>query len=120
MEKFSRYRRDLDEHVDAVSTEGVIRTISPTAKQNTNGKLYYTFTADVNMPNGSTMLVLGQVYESSFDFLGDKPRQGESFIFAIEKEQLMAGNNKVWYILGHAIDEIDESHLDQIENLFDE
>jgi hypothetical protein len=114
--KFDRVRKDTGLREETFATNGTIRTIAPTAKANTNGNLYFTFTADVELPGSKTMLCMGQVYESAFDFLGDKPKVGDELVFAVAMDNLRANNNKVWYILGHVIEEIDEERLEQIES----
>jgi hypothetical protein len=116
MRKFMRTRKDTNEDVEMFGTEGVIKSISQNSKSNSNGNVFYNFTAEIKMPRGN-ILCLGQVYENSFEFLGGKPAIGAKFGFTTAVYDLMQGNNKVWSISGLSVDEIDEAMLSDIDAL---
>lgn len=116
MRKFTRTRKDTDQEIEMFGTEGVIKTIGTNSKPNTNGNMYFNFTAEIDMPRGP-ILCLGQVYERSFEFLGGKPKVGDRFSFSIPLDQLREKNNKVWNISGHTVDTIDEALLADIDAL---
>lgn len=114
MKKFHRINKRTGEEIEMFGTVGTIESIAASGKFNSNGNEFYNFTAKLQMPRG-TILSLGQVYESSFEFLDGKPKKGDKLAFAISLEELKAGNNKTWSISGKAIDEIDEAMLEDID-----
>lgn len=116
MKKFIRVRKDTDQEVEMFGTEGKIVSISEKGKENKNGKLFYNFVATIEMPRGP-LSCLGQVYEASFEYLGGKPKTGDSFAFAAEVVDLENKNNKVWSISGTTVDEISDDLLSDLDNL---
>jgi hypothetical protein len=117
MKKYTRIKRSGEE-IDMVTAEGRILTIAPISKKNTNGNEYYTFCAKLDQGNGKELTCLGQVYQSSVDYLGGMPKQGDKYVFVTELDQLLLGNNKVWSILSQSVDNIDEAVLAQLDELF--
>ena len=109
-------RDDTSQEIEMFETAGSIMTISKNAKANANGNQFYNFSAEIDIPRGK-ITCLGQVYENSFEFLGGKPEQGDKFNFEIDMDSLRGGNNKVWAISGHVIDEIAAEFLSDIESM---
>lgn len=118
MRKFFREDSEGNE-VEMFTTNGVLRSISKDFLTNTNGTKFYRFTADIEMPRGS-ITCLGQVYEGSLEFLGDKPEVGKNYAFSTTVDALLEKNNKIWSIVGTNVDDISDDVLNDINSMINE
>ena len=112
MKKFERLNKGTNEKELFIGCVGILKTIDDEPRLNKKSKKpYYRFTAEVETPNGTT-LVGGQVYEALIPFLGKTPEVGDKLDFNCKIDDLKGvgeeqGTNTRWNIGGQAVDSVD-------------
>ena len=89
-----------------VGCEGTLVSIASVEKLNSKQTPYYSFSAELNLPSGKS-LVAGKIYKGLVPHIGGMPKAGQKLQFNSSLQDLQDGYNTRWGIGGAAVDSVD-------------